>query len=244
MKKPEDLNKEENARLVIDFIHRIAIHYGIWFSEVIKHLGREKAYTVLENAWKNSYSIQMSRLAKTIGFEMIGDIPTPLLSLTDDQLNKLRESLAVNWLANDGVWFQAVEFTEGMTAAKICNDNSWSYFSPFEALSIKRMLNLAEKPGLDGLKQALQFRLYALINKHSITEETPDSFIYLMNDCRVQSARKRKNLEDYPCKSAGIIEYTEFAQAIDARIKTKCICCPPDKHPKEYYCAWKFEIEN
>jgi hypothetical protein len=63
-----------------------------------------------------------------------------------------------------------------------------------------------------------------------------------MNDCRVQSARKRKGLDDYPCKSAGIIEYSTFAAAIDTRIKTECIGCPPDKHPDEWYCAWKFSI--
>jgi hypothetical protein len=103
-------------------------------------------------------------------------------------------------------------------------------------------LNLPEQAGLDGLKQALQFRLYAFLNKQSITDETPDSFIFRMNDCRVQSARKRKGLDDYPCKSAGVVEYTSFATAIDSRIKTVCLGCPPDKHPDEWYCAWKFYI--
>ncbi|MCD4789220.1 MAG: DUF6125 family protein, partial [Bacteroidales bacterium] len=28
------------------------------------------------------------------------------------------------------------------------------------------------------------------------------------------------------------------------RIKTECICCPPDKHPEEYYCAWRFYISE
>jgi len=57
----------------------------------------------------------------------------------------------------------------------------------------KRILNLPEQAGLEGLKQALQFRLYAFINKQSITDETPDSFVFRMNDCRVQSARKEKD---------------------------------------------------
>ena len=52
---------------------------------------------------------------------------------------ELMQSTAVNWLANDGVWFQAVEFSSNMTDAKACNDACWQYFSPFEAtVSIKR----------------------------------------------------------------------------------------------------------
>ena len=35
-----------------------------------------------------------------------------------------------------------------------------------------------------------------------------------------------------------------FTKIIDPRIKTNCICCPPDPHPKEYYCAWEFILEE
>ena len=63
-----------------------------------------------------------------------------------------------------------------------------------------------------------------------------------MVDCRVQSTRKRKGLDDFPCKSVGIVEYEGFAKAIDPRIETKCIACPPDPHPEEYWCAWEFTL--
>jgi hypothetical protein len=173
---------------------------------------------------------------------MKDDIPEALLNLSEESLTELKENLAVNWLANDGVWFQSVEFTEGMEKAKGCNDACWGQFSPFEAWSIQRFLGLPENPGLDGLKRALQFRLYATINVQSFIEETPESFILTMNDCRVQSTRKRKGLDDYPCRSAGIIEYSTFAEAIDPRIKTECVGCPPDDHPDEWYCAWRFSV--
>lgn len=57
--------------------------------------------------------------------------------MSDEELHALKESLAVNWLANDGVWFQAVEFAHGMKDAKHCNDSCWGQFSPFEAWSLK-----------------------------------------------------------------------------------------------------------
>ena len=53
----------------------------------------------------------------------------------------------------------------------------------------------------------------------------------------------KKNLPDYPCKSAGLVEYTYFARAIDPRIQTECIGCPPDAHPDDWYCAWRFSLK-
>ncbi|MCF8298597.1 MAG: DUF6125 family protein [Saprospiraceae bacterium] len=243
IKTQEDLNKKETARLIIDYFHRTMMHHAMWFGEVQHQFGREKALEAMKDAYSKSYGIQMKRLSKVLGFEMEDDIPKPMLELTDETLQNLKENAAVNWLANDGVWFQTVEFSRNMHDAKRCNDSAWGQFSPFEAWSIKRYLNLPENSGLEGLKKALQFRLYATVNEQSIVEETENSFVFQMNNCRVQSARKRKGLDDYPCKSGGMIEYTTFAEAIDSRIKTECIACPPDAHPEEWFCAWRFYID-
>ena len=244
-KKPdrvEDLSREDTARLVMDMFHRIIIHYSLWFTEVRHQMGMEKALDTLKIASDRSIGIQMKRLSKVLGFQMKDGIPQPLLDMSKESLTELLDSVAVNWLANDGVWFQAVEFESGMNDAKRCNDSCWAHFSPFEAWSIKKYLDLPQNPGLEGLKKALGFRLYARINTQSFVDEGPDSFIFQMNECRVQYARKRKNLDDYPCKSGGLVEYTYFARSIDQRIKTECIGCPPDEHPDDWYCAWRFKI--
>ena len=65
-----------------------------------------------------------------------------------------------------------------------------------------------------------------------------------MLDCRVQSARKRRGLQDFPCKPVGISEYGLFAKTVDPRIETRCIICPPDNHPEDYYCAWEFTLKE
>jgi hypothetical protein len=238
----KDLNQEETARLVLDMFHRIIIHHAFWFTEVRHQMGMEKALEMLKTAYGNSYNVQMNKLSKTLGFEMKDGIPAPMLNMSKESLHELLNTVAVNWLANDGLWFQAVEFTQGMVDAKRCNDSCWAHFSPFEAWAIKNFLGLPENPGLEGLKKALNFRLYATINVQSVVDEGPDCFVFQMNECRVQSARKRKGLDDYPCKSAGLVEYPYFATAIDKRIKTECVGCPPDKHPDDWYCAWRFRI--
>lgn len=239
----DDLNQEQTARLVMDVMHRTVIHYALWFTEIRHQMGMEKALEALSVASEKSLGIQLKRLSKILGFEMHNGLPRPLLDMEKKDLLTLLDGAAINWLANDGVWFQSVEFTSGMNDAKRCNDSCWAHFSPFEAWSIKQFLGLGERSGLEGLKKALSFRVYARINVQSFVDDGPDAFIFHMNECRVQVARKNKNLPDYPCKSAGLVEYTYFARAIDDRIHTECIGCPPDEHPDEWYCAWRFSLK-
>ncbi len=238
------LTKEEKASFIVDMFTRIVVHYGLWFGEVRHQVGMEKALDVLDKATKNSVGIGMKRLSGELGFEMENGLPKALLDLDGAAMESLMKAVAKNWLVNDGVWFQAMEFEHGMNDAKRCNDSCWAQFSPYEAHAIKKFLNLGEAPGLLGLKKALNFRMYSLINTQSIVDEGPKSFVFQMNECRVQRARVLKKLDDYPCKSAGLVEYTYFARAIDSRIQTECIGCPPDDHPDDWFCAWRFTLDN
>ena len=241
----EDLEQEELLKVTIDGLRRIFVHYGFWFNETIHQLGFQKACEIEDDVWHKSLSIQMKRLAKRLGFEVDDDgVPNALKGLSKDDLLKLLRDLGVNWLANDGVWFQAIESTEELFTAKRCNDTCWTKFSPYEAFRIKNLLGLPKHGGIPGLKKALSYRMYSRINKQTFEDVNDNVLIFRMVDCRVQSARKRRGLPDYPCKSAGIVEYSTFASSIDTRIKTECIACPPDEHPDDWFCAWKFTLEG
>jgi hypothetical protein len=240
IEKPEDLPQEDLARLLLDVFHRIMVHHTLWFREVEHQLGFAKALEIMKSAKETSYNTQMDRFAKVFGFEMKDHIPKAFLDMPREALINALNNTCINWLANDGIWFQAVESARGMNDAKRCNDSCWTRFSPFEAWSIKEFLGLPAQAGLEGLKTALQFRTYARINVQSIIDDGLDSVIFQMNDCRVQSARKKKGLEDYPCKSVGLVEYRTFAETIDSRIQCECIGCPPDQHPEDWFCAWRF----
>jgi hypothetical protein len=63
-----------------------------------------------------------------------------------------------------------------------------------------------------------------------------------MKTCRVQDARRKKGLPDFPCKPVGLVEYAGFARTIDPRIKTACLSCPPDPKAEAHWCAWEFKI--
>ncbi len=167
-----------------------------------------------------------------------------LEKLTKEQLINYCELLSKNWLAHDGLWFQSIEKDTNIETAMKYDIAAWEKFTQIEARRIKKFLNLPDNPGIPGLVEALKYRLYANINIQETVNITENSCEFHMNACRVQTARNRKNLPDFPCKSVGIVEYGFFAKTIDPRIETECICCPPDPHPIEYYCAWRFTLKE
>jgi hypothetical protein len=237
----EKLSNIELAHYAIDVLRRIMLHYGIWFNELVHQLGLEEAIRLEEKVSASFFPIATNRLSKTLGFQTENDLPLWLVNMEKKNLISLIKAMSFNWLANDGVWFRTVEDNYDMYTSKRCNDTCWTRYSPLEAAMLKSFLQLPQQSGLDGLEQALNFRLYALINEQTI-ERSGDELILRMVKCLVQGTRKRNELPDYPCKSAGVVEFSAFARMIDSRIKTECISCPPDEHPKEWFCAWRFYI--
>ena len=166
-----------------------------------------------------------------------------LEQMSREQLIRLAIDDAKNWLAHDGLWFQAVEASHGMEAAIEADRAAWERFTVVEATRILDRLGMKPGGGIPALVECLKHRLYARLNEQQAVEVTATRAVFRMVDCRVQAARRRKGLPDFPCKSVGIVEYAGFARTIDPRIRTRCIACPPDPGPRDWYCAWEFTID-
>lgn len=153
------------------------------------------------------------------------------------------EMFAKNWLAHDGSWFLAAEERFGMDTAMDLDAAAWKRFAAVEARRIMTTFGIAESGGLEALEQALHLRLYAVINSQH-TEWSADRarLRFFMDVCRVQDARRRKGLPDFPCEAVGIVEFEKFAATIDARIRTTCLHCPPDT-PAGCFCGWEFTMD-
>jgi len=228
----ERLGQVELAHYAIDALRRTMLHYGIWFNEVVHQLGLEEAIRLEEEVFSSFLPAAVNRLSKTLGL---------LVNMEKDSLIRLIKAMSLNWLTSDGIWFRTVEDNHDMYTSKRCNDTCWTKYSPLEAAMIKSFLQLPEQSGLDGLEQALSLRLYTSINEQ-IIERSGNELVLRMVKCLVQQTRKINKLPDYPCKSAGMVEFPAFAKTIDPRIKVDCINCPPDEHPKAWFCAWRFYI--
>ncbi len=162
-------------------------------------------------------------------------------SMTREELLTLLDVYARNWLAHDGAWFLALEERFGLETAIEMDIRAWERFSVAEAQRIMRAFGIAPGGGLEALEKALGYRLYARVNEQEATRTEDGGLVFRMVECRVQAARRRKGLPDFPCKPVGLVEYGQFAATVDARIRTECLHCPPDA-VGEAFCAWRFTL--
>lgn len=165
-------------------------------------------------------------------------------ALSKEDLWNLLTDAAKNWLAHDGLWFLAAEKQFGMETAIDLDEKAWHGFAVVEAKRILKRLNMEQGGGIPALVKAFDYRMYAFINTYEISEISEGRCLFRMKSCRVQDARKRKGLPDFPCKPVGVTEFSQFASTIDPRIQTRCIACPPDKHPEGEWCSWEFTIKS
>lgn len=166
----------------------------------------------------------------------------PYRDMTREQLLKALEMFAKNWLAHDGCWFLAAEAEHGMETAIRLDELAWQRFATAEARRILKCFGLRENGGLKVLEEALNLRMYSVINEQHVEwSEDQTQLRFFMDICRVQETRRRKGMPDFPCKSVGLCEFTAFAKAVDPRIDTHCLHCPPDAS-EDQYCAWVFSL--
>jgi hypothetical protein len=166
-----------------------------------------------------------------------------LEDLSREELIKLVEVYAKNWLAHDGCWFLSIENEYGLEKAIELDTQAWSCFSPVEARRIMQAFGLEANGGLEALEKALTYRLYAAVNRQQADRADDRTLRFRMVECRVQQARQRKGLAPFPCKSVGLVEYAQFARTIDPRIETSCVHAPPDEIG-DSYCEWEFQMSG
>ncbi|MCP4901434.1 MAG: hypothetical protein GY906_31090 [bacterium] len=168
----------------------------------------------------------------------------PYAEMSREELLDALEMFAKNWLAHDGCWFLAAEEKLGLEKAIDLDAKAWKRFAFAEARRIKRGFGIEENGGLDALEEALGYRMYSLINEQHVEwSDDRRTLRFEMDVCRVQETRRRKGLDDFPCRSVGEVEFESFATTVDPRIEVRCEHCPPDA-PEGKYCAWRFSLKD
>lgn len=165
-----------------------------------------------------------------------------LQSYSREELLDLVECFAKNMLALDGVWFQSLEQEAGMDTAMQHDEKVWGIFAGLEGKRFKAFLKLPEFPGLEGLQKALPLHFNSLVNQIELRMDDKGGLIFRTVNCRVQSARSRKNLPWHPCRPVGLAEYSSFARAIDNRILCEPLSCYPEVTDPTCACSWRFYI--
>ncbi len=160
----------------------------------------------------------------------------------EGELRKYIEFLLGNYRVMDAFWFLYVAEQYGQPAAERVNERVWHRLGSLAARDIVKHFPLEER-GLRGFVKALRLFPWAILIGYDI-EESEREVVLTVPSCPVQVARLKRGLGEFVCKDMHKGEFESFAGVIDERIEVECLYAPPDPHPAEAFCKWRFYLKE
>jgi len=163
-----------------------------------------------------------------------------LNKLSKEQLIEYCDMMASNWWNLQNNWMFNISKKYGSEIAAEFDAMVFGRQAEVQAWRIKKLLNLGEDMqslvkavNLSTLLTNVGYEYVSIDDKHCRLRVT---------SCSMQLARRKAGLPELPCKIAGMESNSRFAKAMNSKVETTCIVCPPDKHPEDLWCEWQFDL--
>lgn len=163
-----------------------------------------------------------------------------LAKLSKKELIEYAEMMASNWWNLQNNWMLNITQRYGSETAAEFDALIFGRQAEVQAWRLRKLFSLGDDIqsfikaiNVSTLLANVEFEYVEVDDKHCRIRVT---------SCSMQLARRKLGLPELPCKIAGIAANGRFASAMNPKIKTTCIICPPDEHPDDLWCEWQFDL--
>lgn len=156
-----------------------------------------------------------------------------------ETLVDLAKMYARNWQTLDGLWFRNVEAEFGLEAAVRLDIKNWEKQSVIEAERIKKALKL-DSGGLSSVLRVLSLMSWQVASPiFECEEKSQQRIVFYYPRCPVQEGRRKQGKHEFPCKTMKLLLISNVAKVVEPKAIVRCLICPPDPHPDEFWCKWE-----